>query len=82
MAMVRMPPDRCKQNNDNGRVLGFPGDFDTSTFMTVAVPYLKTISWDGILKPRLQAAISILKMHNAKKIAAVGFCWSDVCPTM
>ncbi|SPR00725.1 unnamed protein product (mitochondrion) [Plasmodiophora brassicae] len=54
---------------------GFPGDFDTSTFMTVAVPYLKTISWDGILKPRLQAAISILKMHNAKKIAAVGFCW-------
>jgi dienelactone hydrolase len=56
---------------------GLPPNFDMNTRGGDFVPWIKTITWEEIVKPRLRGIHSILlkKGGDSIKISLMGFCW-------
>ena len=70
--MLLVPPFEGGTDGD-----GFPPNFNMGKRFMEASSYLKTITWEEIVKPRLSVIHSILlkKGGDSIKISAMGFCW-------
>ena len=59
---------------------GFPADFDMSVRGAEFAPYMKSITWDGIMKPRISAILDYLANNGINKVAMSGYCFGGwVC---
>ena len=56
-------------------IVGAPANFDMNNFMTEMVPYLSTITWEDVLKPRMKALLNHVDSIGNTKTALMGYCW-------
>jgi len=70
--MLLVPPYEGGTDGD-----GLPPDFNMMTRFMEATGWMKTISWEETVKPRLSGIHSILlkKGGDSIKISLMGFCW-------
>ena len=55
--------------------LGASPSFDPANFIAEMVPYLSTITWEDVLKPRIKALLNHLESIGNVKTAIIGYCW-------
>ena len=54
---------------------GLPPDFTFDKRGAEFGPYMSSITYDDVLKPRLIAAMNHFKSLGIEKISSIGFCW-------
>jgi len=63
----------CLEGGTDGD--GLPPDFDLATRGAEMGPWIKPITWDGTVKPRMQALLGFMKAQKVTTLGMMGFCY-------